>query len=208
MSAFELLLRGLIAGFIIAAPVGPVNILCISRTITKGRWAGLISGAGAAAADAFYGSIAGFGISLVIQFLIREQLWIRLFGGILLLLIGIGYYFKQPRKLSENKPDESGHSDFVSTFFLTLTNPTTILSFLAILAGLGMSEARANWLTLMLVVGIFAGSLVWWIILVAAVDRLRDRFNDRSMLWMNRIAGVAIGGFGIGSFLLSLVHSK
>lgn len=204
MTAIELLIRGLIAGFIIAAPVGPVNVLCISRTLSKGRAAGLVSGLGAAAADAFYGSIAGFSISLVIQFLIREQFWIRLAGGILLVLIGIGYYFKPPQKLSESARDETSHSDFTSTFLLTLTNPTTVLSFLAVLAGLGMSEARASWLTLLLVLGMFCGSLFWWIVLVTAVNRLRDRFNERTMLWMNRIAGVAIGGFGIVSFLVSL----
>jgi threonine/homoserine/homoserine lactone efflux protein len=202
MKAIELLIRGLIAGFVIAAPVGPVNVLVISRTLTKGRLSGLISGLGAAAADAFYGSIAGFGISLVIQFLIREQFWIRLVGGILLVMIGLSYFFKPPRKLSEHKREETGQSDFVSTFLLTLTNPTTILSFLAVLAGLGMSQARANWLTLVLVGGILAGSMVWWIILTTAVNYLRDRFNDRAMLWMNRIAGIAIGGFGIVSFLL------
>ena len=204
MSAIELLIRGLIAGFIIAAPVGPVNVLCISRTLTKGRAAGLASGLGAAAADAFYGSVAGFGITLVIQFLIREQFWIRLFGGVLLVLIGLSYCFKPPRKLSDDTQAEAGHSYLVSTFFLTLTNPTTILSFLAILAGLGMSQARANWLTLLLVLGIFCGSLLWWILLVVAVNRMRDRFNDRAMLWMNRVAGLAIGSFGIVSFLLSL----
>jgi len=206
MNAIELLLRGLIAGFAIAAPVGPVNVLCISRTLTKGRAAGLISGLGAALADAFYGSIAGFSITLVIQFLIREQFWIRLVGGILLLLIGVIYYFKPPRKLSEHKNEESGHSDFVSTLLLTLTNPTTVLSFMAVLAGLGMSHARASWLTLMLVMGMFFGSLLWWVLLVNTVNRFRDRFDDRAMLWMNRIAGVAIGGFGILSFLLSLRH--
>src|ERR1700686_2649940 len=110
MSAIELLIRGLIAGLIIAAPVGPVNVLCISRTLTKGRLAGLISGLGAAAADAFYGSIAGFGITLVIQFLIREQFWIRLVGGILLVFIGLSYYFKPPGKLSNDVRAETGHS--------------------------------------------------------------------------------------------------
>jgi threonine/homoserine/homoserine lactone efflux protein len=208
MNALELLLRGLIAGLIIAAPVGPVNVLCISRTLTKGRAAGMVSGLGAAAADGLYGAIAGFGISLVIQFLIREQFWIRLGGGILLVLIGISYYFKPPRKLSKDTQAETGQSDFVSTFFLTLTNPTTILSFLAVLAGLGMSQARASWLTLMLVLGIFCGSLLWWIILTSAVNWLRDRFNDYAMLWMNRIAGLAIGGFGIVSFLVSLAQTR
>jgi len=204
MNAIDLLIRGLIAGLIIAAPVGPVNVLVMSRTLTKGRLSGLMSGMGAAAADAFYGSIAGFSISLVIQFLVREQFWIRLFGGILLVLIGTSYYFKPPRKLEEKSGNGPDHSDFVTTFLLTLTNPTTILSFLAVLAGLGMSEARANWLTFVLVGGIFVGSMLWWIILVSVVEHFRDRFNDNAMRWMNRIAGFAIGGFGIVSFLVSV----
>ncbi len=208
MSAVELLIRGLLAGFIIAAPVGPVNVLCISRTLSKGRTSGLLSGLGAAAADTVYGCIAGFSITLVIQFLIREEFWIHLFGGIVLLLIGISYLFKPPKALSKDAGDETGRSDLVSTFFLTLTNPTTVLSFLAVLSGLGMSQASVSWLTLLLVGGIFCGSMVWWIILVNLVDRLRDRFNDHAMLWMNRIAGLAIGGFGIVSFLVSLGESK
>src|SRR5580693_4772009 len=97
VDALELFVRGVLAGLFIAAPVGPVNVLCISRTLTKGWKSGLISGLGAAAADTLYGCIAGFSITFVIQFLIREEFWIRLFGGILLVLIGIRYYFKQPQ---------------------------------------------------------------------------------------------------------------
>ena len=82
-------------------------------------------------------------------------------------------------------------------------NPTTVLSFLAVLASLGLGREAAKWLTLLLVLGIFCGSMLWWIVLTAIVNRFRDRFNDRSMLWMNRIAGVAIGGFGVLAFLLS-----
>jgi threonine/homoserine/homoserine lactone efflux protein len=204
VTSVELLIRGLIAGLIIAAPVGPINVLCISRTLTKGRASGLLSGLGAAAADTFYGCIAGFSITFVIQFLIREEFWIRLIGGILLVIIGISYYRKRPQALSKDARDESDHSDFVSTFLLTLTNPTTVLSFLAVLTGLGMSQGRVSWPTLFLVLGIGCGSMLWWIILVSIVNRLRDRFNDRMMVWMNRIAGIAIGGFGIVSFLLSL----
>src|SRR5215472_9525638 len=163
MSALELLVRGLLAGLFIAAPVGPVNVLCISRTLTKGWRSGLISGFGAAAADTFYGCIAGFSITFVIQFLIREEFWIRLFGGILLLLIGLRYYFKPPQSLSVQEPEGAKHSDFVSTLLLNFTNPTTILSFLAVLAALGMNQHRASWLTLVLVGGIFAGSMLWWV---------------------------------------------
>jgi threonine/homoserine/homoserine lactone efflux protein len=203
VSALELLVRGLLAGLFIAAPVGPVNVLCISRTLTKGWRSGLISGFGAATADTLYGCIAGFSITLVIQFLIREEFWIRLFGGILLVLIGIRYYFKKPQSLSVQKHEGPERSDFVSTFLLNLTNPTTILSFLAVLAALGMNQHRASWLTLVLVSGIFGGSMLWWIVLIGVVNRLRDRIDDHVMLWMNRIAGIAIGGFGVASFVLS-----
>src|SRR3982074_89939 len=101
VDALELLIRGLLAGLFIAAPVGPVNVLCISRTLKKGWAAGVVSGLGAATADSMYGCIAGFSITFVIQFLIREEFWIRLVGGILLVMIGVSYYFKQPQSLSK-----------------------------------------------------------------------------------------------------------
>ena len=200
MHAIQLLLRGIAAGFAISAPVGPVNVLCVSRTITKGWRAGIVSGLGAAAADTFYGSIAGFSINIVIGFLIREQSTLRLYGGILLVLLGFWYYFKRPASLSNNKG--SDHSDFVTTFLLNLTNPTTVLSFLAVLAVLGLSEHRPAWLTLIMVAGIFGGSMGWWLILTGITNHFRERFNDRAMLWMNRIGGIAIGAFGVVMFLL------
>jgi threonine/homoserine/homoserine lactone efflux protein len=202
MHAIELFLRGIAAGFAISAPVGPVNVLCVSRTIAKGWWAGIVSGFGAAAADTLYGSIAGFSISIVIGFLIREQSKLRLFGGILLVLLGIWYYFKRPESLSKQGATGADHSDFVTTFLLNLTNPTTVLSFLAVLAVLGLSERRAAWLTSVMVGGIFAGSMAWWLILTGITNHFRERFNDRAMLWMNRIGGIAIGAFGVVMFLL------
>jgi threonine/homoserine/homoserine lactone efflux protein len=205
MMDLELPFRGLLAGFIIAFPVGPVNVLCIQRTIEKGWRSGLVSGVGAAAADTIYGGVAGFGISLVINWLIREQFWIRLVGGFLLLLIGIVYYFKKPKSLKD-PCEESSHSDVVSTFLLTLTNPTTVLSFIAVLASLGMSQRRPIWMTVLLVAGIFTGSMVWWIILTGTVNKLRNKITDRTMVWMNRIAGIAIGAFGVLNFILSKKH--
>jgi threonine/homoserine/homoserine lactone efflux protein len=203
MKGLELFIRGLLAGLIIAVPVGPVNVLCISRTLRKGWRSGLISGLGAATADFVYGCIAGFSITVVIRFLVREEFWIRLVGGILLVLIGLSYYFKKPQSLSMENSEETGKSDYASTFLFTLMNPTTVLSFLAVLATLGLGREAASWLTLLLVLGIFCGSMLWWIVLTGIVNRFRDRFNDRSMLWMNRIAGIAIGGFGVLAFLLS-----
>src|SRR5438309_2149461 len=128
------------AGLAIAIPVGPVNVLCASRTLARGRHSGLISGLGAAAADTFYGSIAGFSITFIIQFLEREQFWIRIVGGLLLMGIGMVYFRKKPQKLEEERKNGASHSDFTSTLLLTLTNPTTVLSFLAVMAGLGLGQ--------------------------------------------------------------------
>jgi threonine/homoserine/homoserine lactone efflux protein len=202
MREVELLVRGIIVGLMIAMPVGPVNILCIHRTLETGWRSGVMSGLGAAAADMLYGGVAGFSITLVVQFLVREQFWIRLFGGILLVIIGISYFFKRPEPLNGPKQDRrSAYSDLRSTFLLTLTNPTTVLSFLALLAALGMGNPRHWWLTVFLVGGIFCGSMVWWIVLSSIVNRFHDRFNDRALLLMNRIAGIAIGGFGVAAFV-------
>src|SRR5271168_2978972 len=122
MHAIELFLRGMAAGFAISAPVGPVNVLCVSRTITKGWRAGIVSSVGAAAADTLYGAIAGFSISIVIGFLLREQSQLRQYGGVLLVLLGIWYYFKRPESLLNRAHGSSDHSDFVTTFLLNLTN--------------------------------------------------------------------------------------
>lgn len=202
MQEFELLIRGLLAGLMIAAPVGPVNVLCMHRTILGGWRSGVISGLGAATADMLYGGIAGFSITFIIGFLEREIFWIRLIGGILLMGIGAMYFFKDPGSF-DAKEDTSAASNFRSTFLLTLTNPTTILSFLAVLAALGMGQHRRWWLTVFLVAGIFCGSMSWWMILSSIVSRLRHKVNDSVLRWMNRIAGLAIGGFGIASFVLS-----
>ena len=202
MTELELLIKGMLAGLMIAAPVGPVNILCINRTLTSGWKAGVISGIGVAAADMFYGAVAGFSISLVLQFLVREQFWINLVGSILLIAIGISYCFKQPKPLTlQNGISSSVYSNLRLTFLLTLTNPTTVLSFLAVLAALGVRDHRVWWLTVFLVVGVFWGSMAWWVLLSGIVSHFRDRFNGRLLLLMNRISGLAMVVFGVVIFL-------
>jgi threonine/homoserine/homoserine lactone efflux protein len=204
----ELPIKGVLAGLAISIPVGPVNVLCVSRTLTKGRIAGLLSGLGAATADTIYGAIAGFSINFVINFLLREIFWIRLLGGTLLIGIGILYYRKKPASLEETKSKEATQSDYITAFLLNLTNPTTVLSFLAVLTALGLQEHRQWWLTVVLVGGIFAGAMLWWIVLALAAGHFRDRFTDRAMLWMNRIAGLAIGAFGVLTLILSRWHGQ
>lgn len=207
MNSVWLALKGLAAGLAIAIPVGPVNVLVASRALVRGRRSGILSGVGAAMADTLYGSIAGFSITFIIQFLKREEFWIRVVGGVLLVGIGIAYFFKPAAHLEDQK-DASGHSDLVSTLLLTLTNPTTVLSFLAVLAGLGLEDEVPSWHTLLLVGGIFCGSMTWWIILSESVYRLRNRFDDTAICWMNRIGGMAIGLFGIVTFVLGIAHGR
>ena len=204
MHELELLLRGALAGLAISAPVGPVNVICVSRTIAKGRPAGILSGLGAAAADTIYGSIAGFSITFIIAWLTREIRWIRLIGGILLIAIGAVYYFKRPKSLKEDAKDTSAGSDIATTFLLTLTNPTTVLSFLAVLALLGLGEQRHWTLTLFLVLGIFVGAMFWWILLAMISGHFRERFDDQAVVWMNRIAAFAIAGFGLITMALAM----
>lgn len=208
MNDLDLLFKGVLAGLAISIPVGPVNVLCISRTLSKGRLAGLVSGLGAAAADTIYGAIAGFSISFIIRFLLHELFWIRLIGGTLLIGIGVLYYVKNPRPLDDQNANGPVHSDFITAFLLNLTNPTTVLSFLAVLAALGMSGHRPWTATLFLVLGIFSGAMLWWTVVALAANHFRDRFNDRAMLWMNRIAGIAIGTFGVVTVALSRWHSR
>jgi threonine/homoserine/homoserine lactone efflux protein len=204
MHTLELLLRGVLAGLAISIPVGPVNIFCIQRTLLKGRLTGIIAGFGAAAADTIYGSVAGFSISFIIGFLVRQLFWIRLVGGAVLILIGVVYFFKRPKSLAEERAQkDSRHSDFAAAFLLTLTNPTTVLSFLAVLAGLHLEEGRPWYLTMLVVAGIFTGAMTWWVVLSLGANHFRDRFNDNAVCWMNRIAGMAIGGFGLLTMLLA-----
>lgn len=204
MKPLELLLRGAIAGLAISAPVGPVNVLCVSRTIKKGLLGGIVSGLGAAAADTVYGSIAGFSITFIIAWLVRELFWIRVVGGVLLIAIGLVYYFKRPQSLGETAKRDSAGSDMATTFLLTLTNPTTVLSFLAVLAVLRLGEHRPWMLTSFLVLGIFGGAMFWWTLLALISGHFRDRFNDRAVVWLNRIGALAIGAFGLITMGLAL----
>jgi threonine/homoserine/homoserine lactone efflux protein len=204
MNKIDLVWRGLIAGLVIAAPVGPVNVFCVRQTLTKGWKSGLLSGLGAAAVDTLYGSIAAFSITIVIRILMQEQSRIRLFGGMLLLIIGIAYFFKRPVMFDAPENCPAAHSGFVPAFLLNLMNPTAVLSFLAVLASLGLGNPMRWWSTMLVVVGIFCGSMGWWIALSVVVNCLRGRFTPRLVIFMNRIAGLAIGGFGIVLMVLGL----
>ncbi|KKD37169.1 MAG: LysE family translocator [Limnoraphis robusta] len=188
-------LKGLLVGFSIAAPVGPIGVLCIRRSLTYGKKTGFISGLGAATADAMYGCIAGFGLSLVSNFLVSQQVLFKIFGGLFLCYLGLKTFLEKPATEAATSNQIAGA--FASTFFLTITNPMTILSFLAIFAGLGLATANHYLDAVILVLGVFIGSASWWLLLASGVSLFREKFSDRTLKAVNQISGVIILGFGM-----------
>jgi threonine/homoserine/homoserine lactone efflux protein len=192
------LLRGVAIGFSIAAPVGPIGVLCIRRTLAEGRVSGLLSGLGAATADAIYGVIAAFGLTYISSILIGYQPWIRLLGGLFLCYLGLRTFFSKPAESADHLRGGSLLRDYASTFFLTLTNPMTIISFAAVFAGLGIGSAKGDYAAAtLLVLGVFAGSAAWWLILSGGVSLFRSKFTPRALGWVNKVAGIVILGFGV-----------
>jgi threonine/homoserine/homoserine lactone efflux protein len=195
-------------GFSIAAPVGPIGVLCIRRTLVYGRLYGLITGLGAASADAIYGIIAAFGLVSITNLLIGGQTWLRLVGGIFLCYLGVRTLLARPAQDEVSSQKTSLAGAYASTFFLTLTNPLTILSFAAIFAGMGLVNTAGDYgAAVALVMGVFLGSATWWFILVLVVGLLRGRFNSSMMRWVNIIAGLFITGFGVVA-ILSLIRIR
>lgn len=190
--------RGLLLGISIAVPVGPIGVLCIRRTLQAGWWAGFMSGLGAATADAVYGSIAGFGLTFLSGILIGQAGWLRLVGGLFLCYLGLKTLTTPPADRAASCSASGLWGAYVSTVFLTLTNPATILSFVAAFAGLGLANPKGDYGTAMLMVaGVFLGSALWWLLLSSGVCSFRSRLTRRSLQWLNRISGAVIFGFGI-----------
>ena len=190
-------LRGLVLGFSIAAPVGPIGVLCIRRTLANGRAAGLVSGLGAASADAIYGCVAAFGITIISTALVSQQMWLRLIGGAFLCYLGIRSFMAAASDSPSNVAVEGLRSAYLSTFFLTITNPMTIMSFAAIFAGVGIAAGADFGESARLVLGVFMGSALWWFVLSGGVSLFRSSFNLSAMRWVNRISGVIIVAFGV-----------
>ena len=193
----NIFLRGLIIGISIAAPVGPIGLLCIRRTLAEGRLSGLISGLGAASADAFYGIIAGFGLTFISSYLVAQQFWLNLIGGIFLCYLGIRTLSTKSSSGNTSRQSNSPMGNYLSVFILTLTNPMTILSFAAIFAGLGLVNENGGYISaLVMVLGVFMGSTVWWFILSLGVGFFRKQISTKWMTWINWLSGAVIFIFG------------
>lgn len=195
-------LKGTLLGFSIAAPVGPIGVLCIRRTLSAGLRNGLFTGLGAATADCLYGLVAGAGLTAISSALLDHQTAIRVIGGTFLIYLGANTLVAKPGH--DDKAVEGGSlaTAYGSALFLTLTNPATILSFVAIFAGLGIGATGSGYRgAAMLVGGVFFGSALWWLLLSAGVNLAREKMTPARLVWVNRFSGTVILGFAAAAFL-------
>jgi threonine/homoserine/homoserine lactone efflux protein len=198
----ELFLRGLAIGFIVAAPVGPVNLVCIHRTLGHGRVHGFLTGLGGAAADGLFAVMAAFGFTTVSDWLLQHDMWLKLLGGTFLVALGIRTFLTDPPD-PETARDEGKNlpQAIAFTFFLTITNPVTILGFAAVFAGAGVaSDARDTATAATLVAGVFSGSTLWWLSLATGVGFFHGRLEHRTLRRINLVSGAAIFVFGLVAF--------
>lgn len=193
-------LKGLAFGFILAATVGPMWVLCFRRTVAHGALAGLASGMGVAVADGLYGAVAAFGLTAISGFLLAHGFWIGLAGAAFLLWLGVRTLLARPAALQDEpngKPAGSHAAAFASTLGLTLANPPTILAFAAIFVGLGLASTTDYASAALIVAGVFLGSAAWWLILAAGAGWLRNRIGPGWLRGINLVSGFTILGFAL-----------
>jgi len=188
--------QSLLIGLSIAAPVGPIGLLVIQRTLQRGARVGLATGLGAAVADALYGAVGAFGVSWVIDALVGARVPLALGGGAFLLWLAWRTWRAAPATRAAQAGGDSGLlASFAGTFVLTLSNPATIFSFIAVFGTLGARLAGGSPWTM--IAGVLAGSALWWLLLSAGVARLRSRFDARAQSWVNRASALLLAGFAL-----------
>lgn len=206
----EFVIKGIIVGFLASIPLGPVGVLCIQRTINKGRISGVFSGMGAATVDAFFALVAAFGLTFIITFIEKQHFYIQLIGGAVLIFLGVKIFrtnpIKQIRKhrRKKNKLIE----DYISVLLLTLSNPLAVFLFVAAFAGIGVvSSDDTMFQSWLIVAGVFGGAMLWWFLLTFFVNLFRKKFRLKQLWWINKIAGLLIIVFGVASMLSIFIKS-
>jgi len=204
----QLFIKSIVIGFVSSIPLGPIGVICIQRTIIKNRWSGFISGLGAATADTLMAIAAGMGLSFVLNFVEGNKMLFKLVGGIIVIIIAIQIFFRNPiQQYRERKFGKNTHvRDYLSTLFLTLSNPIAIFLFIAIFTGINLLNNTNYFFHLIVFSGIFLGASLWWFILTTVVNVYRDKFRIKSLWWLNKISGVLIFLFGLAA-LISILFS-
>lgn len=204
MDLVSLFIKSIIVGLSVSIPLGPIGVLCIQRTINKGRISGIFSGMGAATSDTFYAAVAGFSLTYVIDFIDENSIMFQIFGAVLLIFLGGKIFYTNPahQLRKQRRKGNNLFGDFISTFFLTVSNPLYIIIFIGVFTGFGLVEDISKTGTTSAVVsGVFLGAMAWWFILTSVVNLFRSKINLRRLWWINKITGVAIVVFAVVTFV-------
>ena len=197
----EIIFTGIVIGLAVAAPIGPINLMCIQRSLQHGFLAGLLTGAGAVAGDGVFAAVSAFGLAAISGMVTAYSGWIEALGGLLLLVMGIRVFILTPPSARSTAPPPGlvRHAGlFSGTFLLTITNPATMLGFIALFGAGGLVRSPGNYgAAALMVLSVMAGSLIWWVIVSSTVSRYRSRFSSSTMRKIDHISGLLILGFAV-----------
>ena len=207
---FIALLKGFVIGLIASIPLGPIGVMCIQRTLSKNHRSGFVSGLGAATADSIFATIALFSLTVVMSFIENYIAILKALGGISVIIVGMTILLKNPvGQIRRNRAGKGSNlwSDYLSVFFITLTNPAFILIFVALFAAWGISYDGIGFLDgMVMILGVLSGASLWWFTLTFCVNLLRKRFRPRHLLWINRLTGAVIVVLGAVAILSIFIH--
>lgn len=208
---FEVYLKGILVGLAASIPLGPVGLMCIQRTLSKSHRSGFVSGLGAATADSIFATVALFSLTVVMSFVENNMIILKVLGGISVVIVGVTIFLKNPVvQIRRNRAGKGQNlwSDYLSIFFITLTNPAYILIFVALLAALGVNHEGIPYGNgFVMILGVLTGASLWWFALTFCVSLLRRKFRPRHLLWMNRISGSVIVLLGAAAILSIFFHT-
>lgn len=206
ISAIDILYKGIIIGIVVSAPLGPVGVLCIQRTLNKGRWCGFVTGIGATFSDLLYALLTGYGMSFVADFLSKHILYLQIFGSILLMIFGIYTFRSNPTKsIRPTSPNKGTYlHNMLTAFMLTLSNPLIIFLFIGLFARFGFLSNNINIFEHMTgYAGIAIGAVLWWFLITFAVNKVRKHFDVRGIWIINRIIGAIVVIVSIVALILT-----
>jgi threonine/homoserine/homoserine lactone efflux protein len=202
----NLLFKGVAVGLVVAVPIGPIGLLCTQRILASGRMHGLVSGLGAATADAIFASLSAFGLTLVSGFMVQQNTWFRLFGGIFLCLLGIRVFLVKRTKGGPLAEKLCHFNNYVSTLLISLSNLMSFLVIAGLFAGLGITGLGTKWGSSVLpVVGVFLGSMFWWTTLSVSVGVFHKKVADNTLVLLARILGGILTVFGIVVIIITIL---
>lgn len=191
----NLLWKGIVTGLAVSIPLGPLGILCIQRTVNRTWKSGIVSGIGVAAADSLYAVIAGFSLSIIIDFIREFEVYFQYFGLIVLILLGIYIFRSNPtQQIKTDKRRGATHfQEFITTFLITLSNPLSVFVFIAIFTSNSIVLQFSMPMEALLTIGgIFAGCILWWVLLTGLANRFRHKFTISSLYWLYRVIGLGV----------------